>query len=479
MLIHGAETPEEADTLILMPKLSVLMPVYNESRTLRTIVGRVLASPVGCEIELICVDDCSQDQSLEILHELAAQDSRIRVIAQPVNMGKGKAIRTAIDAMTGDFAIIQDGDLEYDPEEYPVVLGPLLSGKADAVFGSRFATSEVRRVIKFWHGLGNRVLTTWSNMANDLNLTDMETCYKAVRGDILKRLRLTSDRFGLEPEITARLAQWGARIYEVPISYHGRTYAQGKNIGWRDGLEAVWLIFKFGFLDTSATDEDAVVTRQALGQAPRFRKWVLSRFNPYLGQEVLEVNAGPGHTTTHLLDRHRLVVTDTDPVHVGTLSRRFGQLENVDVAQADFDSTPLEVGEFDTVVLFDGLQRSPEPKQLLANVAASLKAGGNILIQVPADPELFGPTDEAAGHLRRFLRNDVEDIVRSAGLELMILEPFNRLGAMAWRLHHGLGRGLITTAQARSFDLLVPVARRVDQVAGGEGLSWVAVARVP
>jgi glycosyltransferase involved in cell wall biosynthesis len=180
-------------------------------------------------------------------------------------MGKGKAIRTAIDAMTGDIAIIQDADLEYDPEKYPKVMGPLLSGKADAVFGSRFASSQVRRVLFFWHALGNRVLTMFSNMTNDLNLTDMETCYKAVRGDVLKRLRLTSDRFGLEPEITARLAQWGARIYEVPITYHRRTYADGKNIGWRDGVEAMWLIFKFRVLDTRATNEDSVVTDRRWG----------------------------------------------------------------------------------------------------------------------------------------------------------------------------------------------------------------------
>ena len=165
-------------------KLSVLMPVYNESRTLRTIVDKVLASPVDIELELVCVDDCSKDDSLEILNELAAADPRIKVIAQPVNMGKGKAIRTAIDNMTGDIGIIQDADLEYDPDEYPLVLAPLLAGRADAVYGSRFASSEQRRVLFFWHSLGNKLLTLLSNMANDLNLTDMETCYKAVRADV-------------------------------------------------------------------------------------------------------------------------------------------------------------------------------------------------------------------------------------------------------------------------------------------------------
>ncbi len=261
-------------------------------------------------------------------------------------MGKGKAIRTAIDNMSGDIGIIQDADLEYDPEEYPKVIRPLLDGKADAVYGSRFASSEVRRVLFFWHALGNRVLTMFSNMANDLNLTDMETCYKAVRGDVLKRLRLTSDRFGLEPELTARLAQWGARIYEVPISYHGRTYAEGKNIGWRDGVEALWLIFKFRFLDTKATDETSVVTRQSLGRATRFRKWSLERFGDHLGQRVIEVNAGPGHSTSHLIDREMLLVTDTDPVHVETLRRRFGHLENVDVRLHDFQIRSTEPDGF-------------------------------------------------------------------------------------------------------------------------------------
>jgi glycosyltransferase involved in cell wall biosynthesis len=455
------------------------MPVYNEARTLRTIVERVLGSPVDVDIELICVDDCSSDNSLEILQELSARDPRITVIAQPVNMGKGKAIRVAIENMTGDIGIIQDADLEYDPEEYSKVIGPILSGKADAVYGSRFASSEVRRVLFFWHSLGNKILTAFSNMANDLNLTDMETCYKAVRGDVLKRLRLTSDRFGLEPEMTARLAQWGARIYEVPISYHGRTYAEGKNIGWRDGLEALWLIFKFRVLDTRATNEDSVVTRQSLGRAPRFRRWILERFGSQIGQSVLEVNAGPGHTTSHLLDRRRLVITDSDPVHVETLRRRFGHLENVEALFADFDRSDPGITGVDTVLLFDGLQRSVEPKDLLARIARAVDSNGRILIQVPAGTDLLGPTDRAAGHLRRFDRRDLEDLIAAAGLELVHLEAFNRLGVPGWRLHHALGAGRISTAEARLFDYLVPLARRVDAAGVGRGLSWLAVARVP
>ncbi len=452
------------------------MPVYNESRTLRTIVAKVLATPVEMDLELVCVDDCSRDDSLEILRDLAADDDRIKVIAQPVNMGKGKAIRTAIDAMTGDVAIIQDADLEYDPAEYPQVLAPIVEGRADAVYGSRFAASEQRRVLFFWHALGNRLLTLLSNMANDLNLTDMETCYKAVRGDVLKRLRLTSDRFGLEPEITARLSAWGARIYEVPISYHGRTYAEGKNIGWRDGVEAIWLIFKFRFLDSRATNEDSVVTRQSLGRAPRFRRWVLESFDGYLGDRVLEVNAGPGHTTSHLLDADRLIVTDDDPVHVETLRRRFGHMENVQVHMSD---EGVETDCVDTAILFDGLQRSEEPKEELAAVARHVSSGGHVLIQVPEDPGLYGKTDEAAGHARRFTEQDLTEVVGASGLELVSVRSFNRLGALGWRLHHAFGAGRISATEARAFDLLVPLAKAMDPLLQSGGLSLLAVARVP
>ncbi len=463
-------------------RLSVLMPVYNESRTLRTIVEQVLAAPVEMEIELVAVDDCSRDDSVAILEELAASDPRIKLFRHPVNRGKGAAIRTAIAHMTGDIAIVQDSDLEYDPQDYPRVLKPILDGRADAVYGSRFAASDERRVLFFWHSLGNKVLTALSNMANDLNLTDMETCYKAVRADVLKKLRLTSERFGIEPEITARLAQWGARIYEVPISYHGRTYAEGKNIGWKDGVQALWLIFKFRFLDTGATDDKSIGTRQSLGRAPRFRRWMLSRFEPHLGAEVLEVEAGPGHLTSLLLDRERVVALEAEPLHVGGLRRRFGHLENLEVEQIDLEDTDLPghlCEQFDSVLLVDVLQRAAEPKLALQRAARGCRSGGTVLIQVPAGPELFGPTDTGAGHLRRFDEAALTDVIRAAGLELVSIEGFNALGRILWRGHHALGAGRITSAQARLFDLLVPVARKVDATGARSGLSLVAVARVP
>lgn len=231
-------TPIDADQLVL----SVLVPVYNERNTIETILERVHATRMRKEV--ICVDDCSTDGTRERLQELHAAGFIDRLILQEHNAGKGRAIRTALAASTGDVIIVQDADLEYDPQDWGVLLQPLIDGKADACFGSRFLGGP-HRVLYYWHSVGNRMLTLFSNMLTNLNLTDMETCYKAVRGELARSLVLTSDRFGFEPEITARLAHRDARIYEVPISYDGRTYAEGKKINWRDGIAALWHIAKF------------------------------------------------------------------------------------------------------------------------------------------------------------------------------------------------------------------------------------------
>jgi len=238
--------------------LSILMPVYNEQSYLTCIVERVLVAPVPGELrkELVIVNNASKDRTSDVIRNLYAKHPEIKAFDQPVNMGKGAAIRRAVQEMTGDYAIIQDADLEYDPNDYMVVLKPLVNELADAVYGSRFATREMRRIVNYRHKLGNLFLTHLSNLATGLDLTDMETCYKAFRADLLKTIPLRSNRFGIEPEITAKLARRRVIIYEVPISYHGRGYDQGKKIGWKDGVSAIWTIFKYAFIDDSKTQLD-------------------------------------------------------------------------------------------------------------------------------------------------------------------------------------------------------------------------------
>jgi glycosyltransferase involved in cell wall biosynthesis len=224
-------------------KLSIVIPCYNEAKTIRQIVERVRAAPVP-DMEIIIVDDCSRDGTRELL-EREITPLVDRIIYHEVNRGKGAALRTGFAAATGDVVIVQDADLEYDPQEYPRLIGPIVEGKADVVFGSRFMGAEAHRVVYFWHMVGNKFLTLLSNMFTNLNLTDMETCYKVFRREVLAKIAIKEDRFGFEPEITAKVARLGCVIYEVGISYYGRTYAEGKKIGWRDGFRAFYAILKY------------------------------------------------------------------------------------------------------------------------------------------------------------------------------------------------------------------------------------------
>ena len=237
------------------------MPVYNERRTLETVVERVLAVPL--ELELICVDDCSRDGSREILSELQSRHANVRALLQPRNMGKGAALRRGIQEATGDFVLIQDADLEYDPADYPNFLDPLIQGRADVVYGSRFLGSGPHRVFYFWHFMGNQLLTLLSNCLTNINLSDMETCYKVFRRDVIQAIPIQENRFGFEPEITVKVAKRRLRIYEVGVSYWGRTYEEGKKIGWKDGFGALWCLLKYSIMEpTVALQSSAAADKQ-------------------------------------------------------------------------------------------------------------------------------------------------------------------------------------------------------------------------
>jgi glycosyltransferase involved in cell wall biosynthesis len=459
------------------------MPVYNEARTLRTIIGRVLASPVDLPIEVVCVDDGSRDTSVQILESLAAGDNRIRVIRQPHNMGKGAAIRRAISEMRGDIGLIQDSDLEYDPTDYPALIAPILERKADAVFGSRFAAASQRKVLLYWHGVANHFLTWLTNILNDINLTDMETCYKAVRADVLKQTPLKSDRFGIEPELTTRLAQWNIRLYEVPISYHGRTVAEGKKIGWKDAVSAVWTLVNCRFVDDRFTTHDGYYVLQSMRRARGLNRWILEQFRSYIGSRVLEAGCGIGNFTELLLDRERLVCLDNDPLYVEMLNWRLGHLENVTTLEFDLSNSAayesLKPERIDTIVCLNVLEHIAPDEQVLRAYFDLLEPGGHAIILVPAHPSLFSPCDEALGHHRRYTQVELHTKLQRAGFEVVMMTEFNRMGVPGWYLNKRLGRRDLNPRQMRMFERLLPIAKAMEAMKIGRGLSLIGVGRKP
>ena len=319
-------------------KLSILMPVYNERTVVQRCISQVLTAPLpeNMERELVVVDDRSTDGTYDILQRLAAEFPQIRLLRHERNRGKGAAVRTAIQAASGDFSLIQDADLEYDPSEYSCLLRPLLDGHADAVFGSRYMAGEQARVLPFWHSMMNQGLTLVSNMFCNLNLTDMETCYKVFRTDLLKSIPIRSDRFGFEPEVVMKSAKRKFRIYEVPISYHGRTYEEGKKIGWKDGLRALGVILKFWLIDDLyATPYGRGVLNNLTG-TPQYLSWLARKLRPHIGDEVLEVGAGIGNIAGRLMARRILyMAAERDPLHLHALRNRFLRTPNVAVARID------------------------------------------------------------------------------------------------------------------------------------------------
>jgi len=464
-------------------RLSILIPVYNE----RTVVERSLAMVLGAPLpenmdrELIIVDDCSTDGTGDILDRIAAREPTIRLIRKTVNEGKGAAVRTAIEYASGDFCLVQDADLEYDASEYPRLLRPLLDGNADAVFGSRYLVDEQTRVLPFWHSMINKYLTLLSNMFCNLNLTDMETCYKVFRTDLLKSIPIRSDRFGFEPEITMKSAKRKLRIYEVPISYHGRTYEEGKKIGWKDGVKALGVILHFWLIDDLYVEPYGRAFLNTLTGTPQYLSWLARVLRPHMGDTVLELGAGIGNFAGRLMGRRLLyVAAEKDPLYLHALRNRFLRTPNVPVLELDPDQ-PRDFenagGPFDTVLCVNVIEYVADPEGLIQSAASVLRPGGSIIVLAPQGPALFGSLDMKLGYKRRFSRTELRAELEKHGFTVERMYQLNKIGTPAWWLYGKvLRRGRISKVMLKIFDKTVWFWRRIDGAMPWSGLSLVVVA---
>jgi len=466
-------------------KLSVVIPVYNERFLVRELVRRVLAvsAPEIRELEVLLVDDGSRDGSLEVLRQVAAENPhRVRLLEQERNQGKGAAIRRGIAEATGDLILFQDADLEYDPRDYPRLVRPFLEDGADVVYGSRFLPSDRRRVLYYRHTLGNRFLTTLSNWFTDLNLTDMETCYKVFRAPLLKSIPIRSNDFAMEPEITAKVAKRDCRIFEVPISYLGRTYREGKKIGWRDAFKALRTMVKYRFLDDLyAEDEYGSHILHSLERAQSFNRWMAESIAPYIGARVLEIGAGIGNITSWLVPRDFYVASDINPHYLDylknlALGKPYLQISRVDLE----DPKCFEpwAGRFDTVVCLNVLEHVRDPVIALRNMHEALAPGGRVVLYVPQDQKRYSSLDEVLGHRCRYSKEMLSDELRSTGFEVEDLRDFNHFGVPGWFLNGKiLKRRHFSRSQLKIFNILVPLVRRVDRAFPWSGLGIIAVAR--
>ncbi|MFB3776814.1 MAG: glycosyltransferase [Bryobacteraceae bacterium] len=465
-------------------KLSILIPVYNERTVVERSLTQVLAAPLpeNMDRELIVVDDCSTDGSSEILSRLAASDRAIRLFRHQVNQGKGAALRTAIAQAGGDFCLVQDADLEYDPVEYPRLLKPLLDGHADAVFGSRYLAGEQRRVLPYRHTMINKFLTAISNLFCDLDLTDMETCYKVFRTDLLKSIPIRSNRFGFEPEIVMKSAKRNLRIYEVPISYHGRTYEEGKKIGWKDGIRALGTILYFWLIDDLYAEPYGRGLLNNMTGTPQYLSWMSRVLRPYVGDAVLEAGAGIGNMTARLMGKTlHYIAAEKDPLYLHALRNRFLRTPNVYVRRLDPEDPSSFQGlenTFDTALCVNVLEYLAEPSSLLSTLHSALLPGGALLVLVPQGPGLFAGIDRTLGHKRRFTRDELCGLLTEAGFHVERLHQLNRIGAVAWWMSGKVfRRRYISKPTLKLFDKTVWLWRRVDGLMPWRGLSLVAVGR--
>ena len=479
--------------------ISIAVAAYNERGTIAEIIRQIKASPR--EKEIIIVDDGSTDGTRSILEEYSG-DPEIRVFLQSHNQGKGAALMKAFELATKDVVIVQDADLEYDPAEYELLLRPIEAGRADVVYGSRFQHGE-RRVLYFRHTLGNRFLTLLSNLFTDLNLTDMETCYKAFKRPIIQNIKLTSKRFGFEPEITAKLAKLPCAIYEVPITYHGRSYKQGKKITWRDGATALWHIVRFSMsrnfvknqaelcsalVDPPPPPDHGLLTLEAFEHATAYNQWIYSRFSGHFGERVLEIGSGIGNLVAEILKNGKVkevVATDRSLDSLKILRARFKPDPRVTCVSWNLGLAPppeLHEGHFDTILCSNVLEHIDQHKEALSSMARLLAPGGRLLLLVPAHPYLYCKLDENLGHFRRYRRAELTRLLKDAGFEIEQVKNHNFPGAIGWFWTGKVRKKELLPGRAlRRFDRLVPLLKRIDPLFAPilGGVSLISIARRP
>ena len=466
--------------------ISILIPAYNEEEFLGEVLERVLNArlPDGIDREVIVVDDGSTDGTGDIAIEAARRHNGVvGVLRHPQNRGKGAAVRTALAAARGELAIIQDADLEYDPRDYGKLLAPLVEGRADVVYGTRFAVGAERRVLYFWHAVANRWFTLLANLASNLNLTDVWTGYKAFRTELVRSIPLRCDGFAFEVELTVKLAQREAVIYETPIRYHGRTYEEGKKVRPRDAMLGVVTLLRFLFQRDIYWDEGSEILDR-LAAARNFNSWMAETIAPFLGRRILEVGAGIGNLTRRLAAKRELyIASDIDDKHLARLSARVAHRPQVRIAKIDLrraeDFEPFR-GLVDTVVCLNVLEHVEDDQHALRNIQNVLEPGGRAIILVPQNQRIYGELDAVLGHARRYSETELLRKMTAAGFQVEELFDFNRVTTPGWWWNgRVLKRRTFSPFQLQIFDWLVPVFERVDRWLPWKGASLIAVGRKP
>lgn len=466
--------------------LSILIPVYNERYLAAASISRVLAlqNDLINDIEVIIVDDGSNDGTWEVLREIANADSKVKLIKHDRNLGKGAAIQTAVKHATKDICIIHDADMEYEPQDIPSLLIPFVNEGADAVYGSRYLTASYRRVLLFRHSILNKCVTFLVNWFTDLDLTDVETCYKAIKTRLLKSIPIRSKDFRFEVEITMKLAKRKIRIFEVPIHYLPRTREEGKKIDFKDGILALFAMVRFSIIeDLYQKKAYGLKILADMNHARRFNKWMANTLRPYLGKRVFEIGAGIGTLTNEFIPRELYVASDIDHhaldyLNAYAIGKPYLQVLKIDACcTQDFANL---ADHFDTILIINVLEHVADEDHTLRNLYSALMPSGKIIILVPQYPALYGSFDKALHHRERYTKEKLLASMTRAGFAVEKIFDFNRFTVPSWYLNGKiLKRKHFSLLQLKILETLMPIIRRIDPFLPWGGLSIIGIGLKP